>query len=954
MKLFSIYEYPVKQSIKTSQFDDVDFWKNVSIITNMDLEDKIKIIPIEQPFLRIFAKNIWQKFKNDSPDLSNTLIIFPNQRNKFYFRRYLLEVSNNKGIIPPIMKTIEELTEEIYEILGGKKSMLLNRIERNFVLKKVIDSLKVHFWQDLPFLKFISIGNRLLQFFDELAKERVDLHMVEERVLAGHYPERYVKDELLIIKRIYNEYRASLKEQGYQDEIDKYNLIHNNFTIDRLKQIKEYKYFGIAGLVATTTVENKIIEEILENLPAELVLHSGTPEEIKQSLDHDKPFHIHNKLLNSLSLDISSIPTQEPAPLPVFHIKFTSSEFQQTLYLKNLIAKLKDRYEPHRVGIIVTDETTIYSFTETLKAIGVEYNVSTGFPLIQSIPYSFLSQLKEVIETSCHYQEFFAFIKHPLFKNAIVDEKSLRPLIYNLEKAMVKNQFNYFDPGQHTDKELTPLLTLIKTCLDTAQSNLALNEYINNIIKMLNTLLFYNQDLIKSNAPGINEFFDRLTNLARLRIPEQIIEPGIRMLDFILRILKDETYNLRGDPMKGVQCIGLLEARNLDFDCVIIPSMNEGIFPKRSEKDLFVNQLVRKDVHLPYDKERENLYYYYFTELTNGKKEVYISYVEEGIRNIRSRFVDFLVDQGILVDESKIPLDRSSLIISKKAVIKDNRILSSLYRQLAGRGLSPTSLKDYKECPYRFYLKYLLNIQKPDEISEEAGPAEWGTIIHETLKNFYKFDFPNGLMESDLARAKTLLNKRLDNAVKITLAQKPKAVTFLDLEMYKKRLDEFLQSEIQRFQSGFKIDQEKLEKRIKHEITLGKHSVNLYGYTDRVDIIDNKYYVLDYKSRAPSKKKYQICDEFVEFQLPLYAFIVSDGKFEKIRGLAYYVIANKIKITESVKADEVVQYLNDFKEQILIPTINEILDPEKSFCQTDNQESCAYCPYIDLCGVKNV
>ena len=123
----------------------------------LSIENKIKIIPIELPFLRVLATRIHNKFKDNFPDLSDILMVFPSQRNKVYFRRYLLEVSNNKGVIPPTMKTIDELTLEIYESLNGKRGMLLNKIERNFILKKVIDSLKIELWQDIPFLKFISI-----------------------------------------------------------------------------------------------------------------------------------------------------------------------------------------------------------------------------------------------------------------------------------------------------------------------------------------------------------------------------------------------------------------------------------------------------------------------------------------------------------------------------------------------------------------------------------------------------------------------------------------------------------------------------------------------------------------------------------------------------------------------------------------------------------------------------
>ncbi|MFX0136401.1 MAG: PD-(D/E)XK nuclease family protein [Candidatus Hodarchaeota archaeon] len=920
------------------------------------LENKIKIIPHELPFLRVFAKYVCNKFKDDFPDFSSILIVFPSQRNKLYFRRYILECLDSNAFIPATMTTIDELMGIIYESLGGKKGIMLDNIERNFILKKIVDSLKIESWQDLPFLKFVSIGNRLLNFFDELSKERMVLEHIEEKVCSGHYPEKYVQNELFIIKKIYNEYKRHLGEMKYKDAIDKYNVIYNRFNADVLK---EYKYIAIAGLVATTKVENKIIKEVLLNLPAELIIHSSQ-ESIKKSKGTDSPFYLHGKLLDAIGAekagDIETIEARLPDPA-LIHIRRTETVSQQSFYLKNLLKKLKTSYKPHRIAIILADEATMYSVSEILKASGVEFNLSTGFPFTQSILYSFLNQLMNVIHNNCHYKEFFTFIRHPLFKNAVINKKSLRPLIYRLENYMIENRLNYFEFSNEMEDNLKLLVELIKSCLDVVQLNLPLNEYITHLIGMLNNLLSYNQELIKTNSPDINSIFDRLNNLSKLRITGKQIDPGVKMLEFILHALKDETFYHRGDPMKGVQVIGLLEARNLDFDCIIIPSMNEGVFPKRSEKDLFVNQLLRKEIGLPYDKERENLYLYYFTEMINGKKEVFISYVEEEKRDIRSRFIDLLREErNISVDETKMLLENIAIRISKREVKKDHDLLSTLLKKLSSRGLSPTNLRDYKECPYRFYLKYLLGVREPIEIIEEAGPVEWGSIIHKSLRNFYKYDFPEGISEEKLETAKHLLYKRLDDALKNELAQKPKRISLLDSEIYKRRLSKFLYKEIDRFKNGFRIVKEKIEKKIERRITISNTVIKLCGYPDRVDILDGHYYVLDYKSKAPPKKNCQIGDDFVEFQLPLYSLILSDKNFKNIGGLAYYEIAKETDIISVVEEDKnsVEQYLKDFKKLILLPTIKEILDDDVSFYQTNNQESCKYCNYIHLCGVRRV
>ena len=902
--------------------------------------------------MRILAQYICDKHRDDFPDLSAMLVIFPSQRNKLYFRRYMLEVSQAHGFIPPTMKTINELMEVIYESIDGKKALMLDTIERSFVLKKVVNSLKVEFWKDLPFLRFISVGTRLLSFFDELSRERVAFETIEEHILSGHYPEKYVNNELTIFKRIYETYKKNCAELGYHDEIDKCEAIYKEFHTEILEK---HTHIVIAGIAATTALENRLIREILANLPAEFIIHSSQ-RDLMKAIHTDNPFYVHAKLLNAInaesveSIKIIGDRLFEP---PVFHIKRTETISQQTFFLKDVLKKIETRYEPHRIAIILVDETTLYAVIETLKASGLEYNISAGLPFTQSILYSFLMELKDVIDNNGHYKKFFSFIKHPLFKNAVVEKKSLRPLIYRLEDDMIEKQLNYFEFENHTDNESALLVTLIRNCIDTVQSQLPLNQYVDRLINMLNNLLSYNEEFIKKNSPDVMEFLEHLAILAKLRIPAEQLETGAKMLEFILSVLKDETFTHTGDPMKGVQVIGLLEARNLDFDCVIITSMNEGIFPRRSEKDLFINQAVRKEIGLPYDKERENLYYYYFQELISGKKEVYISYIEEEKRDIRSRFIDFLIDTGVVVDQAKIPLNSTAIEIAQRWVKKDHDLIRGLRKLLSSKGLSPTHLKDYRECPYRFYLKYLLGIQEPKEIIEEAGPAEWGTAIHNALKYFYKFDFPSGIIEKEFENAKSQLYKRLYSSLKNELAHIPKQVSFLDLEMYKKRMEKFLRSDLERFGQGFRIVTDKIEKQIMQDITVNDMEVKLFGYPDRIDINDGKYYIIDYKSKAPPRKKYHIGDEFTEFQLPLYGLIMSEGQFSNIGGLAYYEISKDTTFISIAQADDVVVYLNDFKK-MLLATIREILDKEVSFHQTVNQDNCRYCAYTHLCGVKGV
>ena len=155
-------------------------------------------------------------------------------------------------------------------------------------------------------------------------------------------------------------------------------------------------------------------------------------------------------------------------------------------------------------------------------------------------------------------------------------------------------------------------------------------------------------------------------------------------------------------------------------------------------------------------------YYYYFTELIRGKKEVYLSYVAEEKRDVASRFINLALSDTPK-DRSTIKLARKAFGLRKRAVKKNPEMLKALYQYLQKDGLSPTALSDYRKCPYRYYLKYVLRITEPNRIIEEPGAKEWGEIIHKALRNFYQYHFPRGFTEKEKSQVTKVMETELEN-----------------------------------------------------------------------------------------------------------------------------------------------------------------------------------------------
>lgn len=919
------------------------------------MSSQIKIIPIERPFLKDLARYVTDKFRDGLPDLSSLLVVFPSQRNKFYFRRYLIEASQRPALLPPAMKTIDELFNELAEFKGGLPGARLHPIERSFLLKQVIDELRVEFWRDLPFLKFISIADRLLNFFDELAEYRLTLEEIAAQKEREHFPERFVVNELEIYRTVFDRYRRKLKEIGAQDEIDRSDLLDQPFDPECLAQ---YRFVILAGLAAMTRIASRLVGSLLARVPSELILHTGRPSALAGPPDLKNPFYPHQKIIQFLGVkeDGLEIISADSAPdHPVIHLRGLPTETQQSLYLSEVLRQAVLRYPPHRIAVVLVDEEMAHTVTEALAGLNLEHNLSLGQPCHRSLPYTLLTALAQSLRSRHHFPDFFRLINHPLIKTSQGPlAVPLRSLVYQLQSFMVDHRQNYFRREEVPADPFAPLLDVLARLISAVTQELPLTDYLTGLAEMLNSLLTGNEPLVNRNRTEIGEFFDRLDELSALRLPQGVPEPGLPTLDFVLAALEHATFRHLGDPMRGIQVIGHLEARNLDFDCLIIPQLNEGVFPPTSDKDLFLNHDLRQRLGLPYDKERENLSRYYFTEFISGKREVHLIYLTTDRQDVRSRLVELLIhDQNLTADESPLTLARAAVPAPVRRAAKTPEALNQFAEKIRREGLSPSALKDYKLCPYRFYLKYICGLREPDVLIEMPDARIWGIALHRALERFYREEYPHGFTERDLERAKLILNVGLENALKEVLAQQIRGEVYLELPLYQRRLEKFLEYELTRFQAGFQVDARQQEKWINHHITVAGRRIRLKGSIDRVDRRDGQQYVIDYKSgRKPRAKHYLIGDDFVEFQLPFYALCLTEGRYEQLAGLAFYAIGPEIELLDLGRETDLITYLHDFEEQELKPTIADILDPEKPFAPAPNQDACRYCAFSELCGER--
>lgn len=367
-----------------------------------------------------------------------------------------------------------------------------------------------------------------------------------------------------------------------------------------------------------------------------------------------------------------------------------------------------------------------------------------------------------------------------------------------------------------------------------------------------------------------------------------------------------------------VTVLGLLETRAVSFETVIICDFNESFIPKISIKDKFLSTKLKQLSNLPTQFDRENLQKYYYKRLIGTSKNVFISYVNSDTNQI-SRFANELFNTYIKTDTND---DYYKHILYNNHEINhfDEEIVKSI--DLSKFIWSATSFKTYLQCKRKFYLQNILKI-KEHTISLKPRAYELGDIIHSILEDYYK-DFT----KNDFSEIEGLFSKYKSS----------NPFLILDLEIWKKKLYDF-----------YLLDKQRLENRkiiaLEKSFNCEFEGIKIKGVIDRIDMFEDKYEVIDYKTSSnlsvDTLKNYEKTDDF---QLEFYYLAMNEiYKSDKIE--AYYYDLNNTVLIKEVTLDEKLELLSQkFKE------LKELSKSEISFSKCEEKSNCQYCAYSIICN----
>ncbi len=390
----------------------------------------------------------------------------------------------------------------------------------------------------------------------------------------------------------------------------------------------------------------------------------------------------------------------------------------------------------------------------------------------------------------------------------------------------------------------------------------------------------------------------------------------------ILHLFLNRLASKRVDDVGGgkITVMEILETRGMAYDGVIVVDFNESLVPLRSQKDLFLSTEIRSFVGLPTPQDRENLQKYYYKRVFEQASMVAISYVANE-QNQPSRFLDELA-----LDITKIRYENHHFhdILFTPSKQKKHFLpldIEMIY-DFSKIELSSTRLKTYLDCKRKYYLRYIRVLDEVSLPTDESDERMIGVLLHSALKELFE---NRGEIDSakDLFEAlKNILYKKTKNEILLKF----------HIDIWLKRLYRFCEVEFERFQSGYHIFQ--LEKKIKLEY----NGFMLVGNIDRIDIKDDKLFVIDYKSGKIPKITKNSLSSTTDFQLQFYKLLSSS--FGDVEGAYFYDLTNS-KLVDEAFFEEKMDLFNNY--------LDSLKDKNQNFTMSEDIKKCQYCPYIKIC-----
>ncbi len=948
-----------------------------------------------ESFLKQVAADVYSRKEGK---LARTAIVFPNKRAGLFFNEYLAQQSQ-QPIWSPTYISISELFRSLStKEIGDPVKLVCNLYKAFKAETNSTESLDdFYFWGELLLSDFDDTDKNLvdtqrlfsnikdlralmddLSFMDEeqeAAIQQFFLHFSIERRTA--LKERFISlwD---VLGNIYQRFKAALSEQNLAYEGMLYREVIEELNVDALP----YETYVFVGFNVLNKVEHELFSRLQQ---AGKALFYWDYDEFYMTPKHHEAGEFIQRNLREF-----------PSPLPADCFRDLQSK-KEIRYIAAPTENAQARYLPQWIreylteqeketAVVLCNENLLQPVLHSLPSEVKHVNVTMGFPLSQTPVSSFLTALLELQTrgynptTGCFtFQTVISVLKHAYTRQ--LSAESAR-----LERELTENNRFFPLPSElKKDEFLSHLFTPV-------QGNAALAAYLTSSLERITTL--YQSDSPHDAAfdPLYREsLFKAYTTLNRFRTLIEEGELDVHTETFrrlLTKVLSTTRIPFHGEPAIGMQVMGILETRNLDFRHLILLSVNEGQLPQNSGASSFIPYNLRKAFGMTTIDHQIAVYAYYFYRLLQRAEKVTLCYnnSSDGLnRGEWSRFMlQFLIEwphpitlQTLQAGQS--PIRTLPLSVSKTAKVMER--MHSIYDLNCNpkAKFSPSALNCYLDCSLKFYFKYVADLKVPDEVKAEIDSATFGSIFHKTAEYIYQDLTQHGTLITKetidtLLKAPLRIENYVDRAFKELFFHLPEdeqppynGTQLINSAVIVRYIKQLLGHDANYAPFTFVGTEESVNENITIHTSEGDIPSRIGGYIDRLDSKDGTLRIVDYKTGGDADTPANVASLFVPdknrsnyvFQTFLYAAIMSRKQPLKVAPSLLYIhraaseeYSPVICMGEPRKPKEPVldfsMYEAEFREH-LQQLLNEIFNQDLSFEQTPIEEKCKYCDYKGIC-----
>ena len=888
-----------------------------------------------------FLSKIISELLSETSDLSQTVVVLPGKR-PVVFLKQILKEQKYEGFLPEFF-TVDELIKKIsgkQHIQGISLWLFGYDVYKKIYPEETLENFLKWFptllkdWDDM--LKFGEVDKAVLEYM--LDDERIKNW--GETLGDG---DNARKRNLNFWKKM-NVFLPKLKENLQTKGWATDGMIHEMVRekISDFAEETETK-FVFCGFNALTPLEEKLIRELLQKGKAECFFQADEYyiKDLKQEAGKFLRKHMHWKEFNK-NRKFQWIENSfcEEKNIKVYEV---AGNVAQTKILPEILQEIpKENYS--KTAVVLLDENLLLPSLDAVSFVD-NLNITMGFP-IKNLGFSgavkklfYLQKQLEKNDKSYYYLDVFSVLEE--FPDNEEDKKIIdqftakiegENIVYISKKMMQEHlgELSYFQLFEkRTAAEL--LEDLSNFCYQLK-------------FREIDDILYENVSL-----------FETTFKILKNHMKDYDFEISIDALEVLMnQLVNSENLDFQGEPLEGLQFMGLLETRLLDFENIILLSVNEGKLPLGNTQNTYLPFDVRRNFGLNTFLENDSIYAYHFYRLLQNSKNIYLLYnaLGSGVNTgEKSRFITQMEMESphkmehIVIENTSEPILQEPIIIEKT-----EKVLEKL-NEWKSR-ISASHLISYLYNPIDFYLNNILKAKETEEIEEELSQRNYGNLVHYALDWLYQKKEGKVLKASDIEDLKPKIDEAIKEAIS-KLKHQPelyeRGMNYIHKSMAAKVVEHILDYDLGLIKTGNSLEIISLEEEINAEFSLDENGekINFIGYIDRIDRLNGVLRVIDFKTAKAKnlsmKPKEEKLEDFISnadskqaLQLSIYAYMVLHNKGFAVNQLqcgiwSFAEIGKgvqtlKIYDNENIDNENVSICMNSIKNIIL-----EILNPEIPF-----------------------